>query len=125
VPDLSLKVASYRAGLHAKLPAQSPSGFNFGYLDYKPGNVTANFTSPADGRQFNITQKSSDWDSQALLSNFVSSANSAYKTYQRAGRTVYLLGNNTATWVDSGIWYTVDGNSSLSSSQLLELATSM
>ncbi len=123
-PNLSMQVASYKAGLHAKFPAQQPLGFTFGYLDYQPGNVTINFTSP-DSRQFHITQKASSWDSQALLSNFVASANSAYKTYQQAGRTVYLLGNNTATWVDSGVWYTVDGNSSLSSKQLLELASSM
>jgi len=125
IPSLSLELASYRSGLHATMPASSPSGFTFGFLSYSPGNVTVNFTSPQDSRQFNITQKASSWDSQALLSNFVSSANSAYKTYSRAGRTVYLLGNNTATWVDSGIWYTVDGNSSLSTAQLLDVASSM
>jgi hypothetical protein len=124
-PALSLKIASYRAGLQATLPSQQPSGFNLGYLDYQPGNITANFTSEQDGRQYNITQKASSWDSQALLSNFVASANSAYKTYQRAGRTVYVLSNNTATWVDSGIWYTVDGNASLTSQQVLDLASSM
>jgi hypothetical protein len=124
-PSLSLKIASYRAGLHATMPAHQPAGFTFSYLDYQPGHITANFNSLGDGRQYNITQKASNWDSQALLSNFVTSANSAYKTYQRAGRTVYLLSNNTATWVDSGIWYTVDGNSSLSSNQLLDLASSM
>jgi hypothetical protein len=125
LPSLSLQLASYRSGLHATMPASSPSGFTFGFLSYSPGNVTVNFTSPQDSRQFNITQKASSWDSQALLSNFVSSANSAYKTYSRAGRTVYLLGNNTATWVDSGVWYTVDGNSSLSTAQLLDVAGSM
>jgi len=36
-----------------------------------------------------------------------------------------VLSNNTATWVDSGILYTVDGNAALTSSQLLELASSM
>lgn len=124
-PSLSLKIASYRAGLHASLPAHQPDGFALGYLEYQPGNVIANFTSAQDGRQYNITQKTSSWDSQALLSNFVAGASSAYKTYQRAGRTVYVLGNNTATWVDNGIWYTVDGNSSLSSKQVLDLASSM
>lgn len=124
-PDLSLRLASYKSGLHAKMPSAEPSGFSFGYLSYEPGNVVVNYLSPSDSRQFNIKQKASSWDSQALLSNFVSSANSAYKTYQRAGRTVYLMNNNTATWVDSGVWYTVDGNSSLSSTQLLDVATSM
>ncbi len=122
---VSLKIASYRAGVSVTMPAKQPTGFAFSYLDYKPGVVTANFMSPNDGRQYNISQKSSNWDSQALLSNFVASANAAYKTYSRAGRTVYLVGNNMATWVDGGVWYTVDGNSSLSSQQVLDLASSM
>jgi hypothetical protein len=123
--NISLAVASYRAGVHAKLPAKELEGFDFGSLDYEPGNVVINFTSPEDSRQYNITQQTSSWDSQALLSNFVTSVGDNYKTYQKAGRTVYLVGNNVATWVDSGVWYTVDGNSSLDSNQVLELASSM
>lgn len=122
---ISLKVASYKAGVHASMPSQQPAGFSYGSLTYQPGDVTIGFNSPKDGRQYNITQKSSNWDSQALLNNFVASANTAYKTYQRAGRTVYLLSNDTATWVDSGIWYTVNGNASLSASQLLQVASHM
>lgn len=123
-PDISLMMASNKAGFDAKLPTTKPVGYTFGHLSYEPGNVIVNFRAE-DSKQFNITQKASDWDSQALLNNFVTSVGSAYQTYQRAGRTVYLYGNNTATWVDNGVWYTVDGNSSLTSKQLLELAGSM
>jgi hypothetical protein len=123
--SLSLKLASHKAGVHVVLPVKQPPGFSFGFLTYKPGDVTLNFSSPSDGRQYNISQKTSNWNSQALLNNFVASANSAYKTYQRAGLTVYLLSNDTATWVDSGVWYTVDGDSSLSNTQLLDVASNM
>lgn len=126
VPTLSMEMASTRAGIDAKLPGYSPAGYSFGGLTYSPGNVTVNYKSDQANQAFDITQRSSDWDSEALLSNFVSSANDAYQTYERAGRTIYFFGNNTATWVDSGIWYTVNGgNSSMDKNQLLDLAGSM
>jgi len=123
--QLSLKVASYRSGINAKLPSYQPSDYSFNHLNYTPGNVVASYSSTSGDQEYNISQKESNWDSQALLSNVVATAKASYKTYQRAGRTVYVLSNNTATWVDSGILYTVDGNAALTSSQLLELASSM
>jgi hypothetical protein len=123
-PGLSVQLASYRAGFDAKLPAYSPAGFSFGDLSYGTGNVTVSYQSD-DSRKFSIKQQTSDWDSQALLTNFVASANKAYQTYERAGRTVYFFGDNTATWVDNGIWYTVNGNNSLTKNQLLDLAGSI
>ena len=124
-PALSMRMASNRAGFSAKLPGYSPAGYTFGDLSFGPGNVTVSYQAEDESRKFDITQKVSGWDSQALLTNFVSSANKAYQTYERAGRTIYLYGENTATWVDSGIWYTVNGNSSLDKNQLLELAGSI
>lgn len=122
-PVLSMHLASAKAGFEAKLPSYSPVGYSFGNVSYGPGNITVSYK---DGSQsFNIVQRSSAWDSEALLNNFVSTANKAYQTYERAGRTIYLYGNNTATWVDSGVWYTVNGNASLDKSQLLDLASSM
>lgn len=126
MPLLSLKLAASRAGVNARLPGYSPAGFTFGNLSYGPGNVTVSYTAgPGSDRKFDITQKVSDWDSQALLTNFVASANKAYQTYERAGRTIYFYGDNTATWVDGGIWYTVNGNNSLSKNQLLDMAGSL
>lgn len=124
-PALSLKMASTRAGFQAKLPSYSPVGYQFGDISYGPGNVTVSYEATDKSGKFDITQKLSDWDSQALLNNFVDTANKAYQTYERAGRTVYFFGNNTATWVDSGVWYTVNGNDSLNKSQLLDLAGSI
>jgi hypothetical protein len=125
-PALSLKVASVKAGFTAKLPGYRPTGFNFGTLSYGKGNVTVSYADASDvNRRYDITQRQSNWDSQTLLTNFVESANKAYQTYQQAGRTVYLYGDNTATWVDSGIWYTVNGNSALSRDQILDLAGSL
>jgi hypothetical protein len=123
--QIGLKVASYRAGLDAKLPSSAPSDYTFNHLDYKPGTVVASYVSSSSNQGFNISQHASNWDSQTLLSNVVSTTKEGYKTYQRAGRTVYILSNNTATWVDSGVLYTVEGNAKLTSSELLDLASAM
>jgi hypothetical protein len=125
-PELSLRMASSRAGFEARLPNYSPTGFTFGNLTYSPGNVTISYKDGQNElRRFDITQRVSTWDSEGLLSNFVSGAASAHQTYERAGRTVYLYGNNTATWVDSGIWYTIDGSNALTKNQVLDMAGSL
>lgn len=126
IPAISVRMASARAGFQAKLPSYSPIGFHFGTLSYGPGNVTVSYQdSSMSERQFDIRQRSTGWDNTALLNNFVASANKAYQTYQRAGHTVYLYGDNTATWVQSGIWYTIDGGGSLTRNQVLDLAGSL
>lgn len=123
-PTLSMHLASMKAGFAAKLPSYSPAGYAFGHLTYSPGNITVSYKA-ASNHTFNITQRQSTWDSEALLNNFVSNANQAYQTYERAGRTIYFYGNDTATWVDSGVWYTINGNNSLDKNQLLDMASSM
>ncbi|HSH18531.1 MAG TPA: hypothetical protein VK978_04035 [Candidatus Saccharimonadales bacterium] len=125
-PKLSVQLASSRAGFEARLPHYSPAGFSFGNLSYSHGNVVLNYQAEgSDARNFNIIQRVSDWDSQGLLSNFVASSANAYQTYERAGRTVYVYGNNSATWVDSGIWYVIEGSDSLTKNQLLDMASSL
>lgn len=126
LPYFNLKVAASRAGIQAKLPGYNPTGFSFGNLAYTTGNVTVNYFSDQDpNRSFNVSQKASEWNSKTLLDNFVASASTSYQTVERAGRTIYLYGNNTATWVDNGIWYTVDGRQNLSHTQLLDVALSI
>jgi len=125
-PELSLRLASSRAGFEAHLPNYSPAGFSFGNLSYSEGNVTLSYKDGNnENRRFGITQRVSNWDSEGLLSNFVAGASKAYQTYERAGRTVYVYGDNTATWVDRGIWYTIDGKNSLTKNQVLDMAGSL
>lgn len=125
VPNITMRLASSRAGFHASLPAYQPSGFSVGHFAYSPGMVAVNYHSNSDNRQFSVTQKVSAWDSQALLNAVVATRDRPYQSYEQAGRTVYIYGNGTATWVSGGIWYTVTANGSLSTRQLLHLASSM
>ncbi len=125
VPSMNLSLASAKAGFHASLPGYDPPGFSLGHFNYGPGSVTINYHSNSDDRKFSVIQRTSNWDSSTLLTNFVKLTNQPYQTYQVSGRTVYLYGDNSATWVDGGIWYVVNGNTALSNNQMLKMAGSI
>lgn len=123
--NVTLRLASAKAGFAASLPAYRPSGFGVGKLAYSSGNVTINFHSHSDDRSFALNEKPSNWDSDTLLNEFVASQSSTYQTVQTAGRTLYIYGDNNATWVNNGVWYQVDNNNGLSTKQLADIAASM
>jgi hypothetical protein len=120
-----LQMASAKAGFSASLPDYRPAGYSLGQLNYATGVVSADFHSNSDGRYYTVTQKRSSWDSSALQANFVTTTGGQYQTVTAGGRTVYLYGQGNATWVSGGIWYIVQSNGSLSSRQLVDLATSL
>ena len=124
--NLTMRIASSKAGFAATLPAHRPSGFSAGAFAYHPGYVAVNFKSNSDNRAFSITQKVSNWNSQTLLNEYVASnVGKDYHKLESGGRTIYTYGDNNATWVDKGIWYDVQTGGNLSTSQLLDIATSM
>ncbi len=124
--NLIMRVAASKAGFSASMPGYKPAGFSTGKFQYSPGVVAVQFKSNTDDRAFNITQKVSNWNSETLLNEFVSNAKGeSYNALEAGGRTIYTYGNNNATWVDKGVWYNVESDGSLSTSQLVDLATSM
>lgn len=126
IPNLAVKMAASRAGVNASLPSYQPSGFALnGRVEYKPGQVSVAFKSRTDERQFNIIQTASSWNSDALLDNFINTSRRTYQTYQDKGKTIFVYDGSNATWVDGGVWYQIEGNSSLNSDQLLRLASSL
>lgn len=126
IPNLAMKVASVRANIDGSLPSYRPAGFNLNSaIQYSPGEIKVAYKSNSDDRNFQITQRASEWDSQSLLANYVAPKNQPYQTVQDKGKTVYLYEGNNATWVDGGIWYTIEGNSKLNSQQLQDLAASL
>lgn len=125
IPNFSLKIASSRAGIDANLPGYSPDGFKFdGPISYSPGQLVLKFHDQ-ENKEYKISQRESSWDSQSLLDNFVVRENKDYLTFQERGLTVYIYDNNQATWVDGGVWYTIEGNSQLTSEQILKIAGSL
>lgn len=126
VPNLSMRVAAARAGFAAGMPGYSPSGFRFsGPISYRPGQVTISFRSNTDDRSFAITQHASNWNSDALLANYVVAEGKQYQTYLDRGRTLYIYDGSNATWVDNGIWYQIEGDSGMTTDQLVRVAASL
>lgn len=124
--NLTVLRASAKAGFSASLPTTQPAGFSIANFEYDAGRVAINYHSnSADNRAFTITEKPSKWDSSTLRDVFVEPLDSNYQTVEAAGRILYLYGNGNATWVDQGTQYIVHGQNSLSTKQLVNLASSL
>lgn len=122
---LTMRYAASKAGVAATLPGYKPAGFAAGKFAYSPGLVAVNFSNTETGSTFALIERSSGWDSQALLDSFVATKSRSYQTIDAAGRTIYTYGNNNATWVDNGVWYQINSQGSLNTNQLVQLALSM
>ncbi|CAN5700223.1 hypothetical protein BH23PAT2_BH23PAT2_04900 [soil metagenome] len=125
VPRITMQLAATRAGISANLPDYKPTGFTLSStVDYRPGHVALSYQSVSDNRSFRVSQTESDWTSDTLLKNFVEEKG-LYQTIPDKGKTIYIYDGANATWVDGGIWYSVEGASSLNSEQLLRIANSL
>lgn len=125
MPNLSVRVAAAQAGIDASFPEYRPDGYHFnGPIAYAPGEVTMKFQSNGGNKGYEITQKSSSWDSQAVLDNYVAKQTDSYLTYSEQGLTIYTYGSQAA-WVNGGVLYTLEGNAPLSNEQVLRIAASM
>jgi hypothetical protein len=126
VPNLSMRVAATRAGFNATMPGYQPSGFSFkGPINFSPGQVIISFKSNTDGRAYEVKQQASKWNSEALLVNYVQKSDRQYQTYLDRGRTLYIYDGSNATWVNDGVWYTIEGESSMTTDQLIRIAASI
>lgn len=124
-PKLALQAANGRAGLSASLPAYMPSSYNLAHTDTGPGLVSLTFESPATIDKLKIDQTRTDWDSSSLLENYVVKNSDDYTTVQGQGLTIFVFGQNQATWVNRGIWYSIQGATKLSREQVLKIAYSL
>lgn len=126
MPSLSVRVAAAQAGVSASYPGYKPDGYSInGLVTYSPGTVSMNFTANGSSRGYTIEQSKKNWDSSAVLENYVKpKAGESYIPYSERGLTIYTFENNAA-WVNNGILYTINGNAPLSSDQIRQIATSM
>jgi hypothetical protein len=119
VPNLAMRVAATKAGVSGNLPEYKPSGFSIqGPIQFTNGQITIVYRSNSDDRSFNVTQRASEWNSDALLKNYVAVDNRPFQTYQDEDKTIFI-------WVDGGVWYQIEGEKALSSDQLLRMAKSL
>jgi len=126
VPNVAMRVASTKAGLQGSVPGYKPSGYGLdGPIKFSPGEIVMNYKSTTDERNFKVTQRTSQWNDDALIKNFVSVGNRPFQTLQQEGRNIYIYDGSNATWLEKGVWYHVEGNSVLSSEQLMRIANSL
>ena len=124
--NIQLRMASSKAGFAASLPAYKPMGFKLGNISSNTGEVAVKFINQKNvNTTFTITEKPSALDSSGLRDSFVLVKDKDYQTKEINGQTVYLYGNNNATWVNGNIWYIISGNGSLSNIQIFKLVTSV
>jgi hypothetical protein len=124
VAQIKLHVADSKAGINAKLPSWSPSGFTVASVQAHPGSVAVNFAGN-DKRSFSLIQTASKWNNSTLFNNYVFPVSNSYEAVQARGTTIYTYNNNDATWVSNGIWYKLITNGALSTSQLVSVAVSL
>lgn len=126
MPNLSVRVAAAQAGVNATYPEYRPDGYSLsGAVAYSQGQVSMKFASNGGDQKFTINQSKSNWDSSAVLDNYVKEkAGDNYIAYNERGLTIYTYGSNAA-WVNGGVLYTINGDAPLSSDQIRRIATSL
>ena len=124
-PKMAIQSAGSKAGISATLPGYVPSSYQLAKTNTQPGLVTLNFTSPSQPGDLTIAQSRTDWDAVSLLDQYVDAKSTQYTAVQGQGLTIYLYGQNQATWVNHGVWYNIEGSTRLSRDQILKIAYSL
>lgn len=126
VPTAKIKFAGNKAGFSPSLPSYSPAGFGLSDpVAAEHGQVTLSYKSRTDDKGFKITQTPSEWSSQSLENNFLKQSGKDYDSVKINGKTIYTYDGSNATWVDSGIWFKLEGSASLSNDQLIKIANGL
>lgn len=124
-PKMSIKIAANKAGIAANVPNYLPSGYKLsGPVGYAPGQVVLTFNSSSHKDTVVLTQHKTDWNSSSLVDNYVAK-NGKYTTIEDQGLSIYLYGNNHASWINGGIWYSLEGTANLTEDQILKVVGSL
>lgn len=126
LPNISVRIAAAQAGIAATYPSYQPSGYSLnGPVAYSDGQVSMKFAANVGPQDFMVNQVKSNWDSTALLENYVEQASEGdYQTLRDSGLTIYTY-DGDAAWVNGGILHTIQGDAPLSPDQIRKIATSM
>ena len=126
MPAITTGIAAAQSGVHATFPSYTPNGYAIaGPVTADNGIVTIRFDATAAPVSYTIQQQRSDWDSSAVLENYITpNAGNDYLATQANGLTIYTY-TQSAAWVNGGILYTIHGNAPLSADQIEHIAISM
>lgn len=122
--DMSLKVAAMQSGIEASYPSYIPRGYTLTDVTSATGKVIMHFKNGDD--EFGITEESSNWDSEALLNEYIKeNYGNEYTLVREQGLTLYM-GGNWEAWVSGGVLYKLSVTSgSLTKKQMKSIAVSM
>ena len=123
-PAFALKLASVRSGVEAAAPAYLPSGWVV-TRDVTSGDGSLIYKLQNQDKAMIVSQQKTEWDSQALLEQYILVKSQDYLALQAQGLTIYIYGNNQAAWVNHGIMYKIEGDHGLDQDQIIRVATSL
>lgn len=126
--NIQFKLATNHAGFAATMPSYQPHGFAMDSVRTYNGYVGLKYVADTiqGSRSYAITEKPSSWNSSTLLTSIMANGEAAsYRVVEKAGRTVYVYGNNQAAWVNNGILYQLVSTSTLGNHEIGQIAASM
>lgn len=123
-PSFALKLASVRSGVEAAAPGYLPNGWVV-TRDVTSANGSLIYKLQNKEKAMTVAQQKTDWDSQALLEQYVLPKSPDYLALQASGLTIYVFSNNQAAWVNHGIMYKIEGDHGLDQDQIIRIATSL
>ncbi len=123
-PDVSLKIAAMRSGLSASMPGFVPAGWSKAQ-NVKTSDGAMSYQLVKDSKSLQVNQQKTDWDSQAVLEQYVLKRSQDFLALQASGLTIYMYGDGQAAWVNQGTLYTISGEHGLSQEDVIRMATSL
>lgn len=125
LPDIASKISAFQSGMAVETPAYIASGYSQKGLAYFDGK-NVNFEYKKGDSSYKIQQSESNWDSSALLQNYVTQNWSEdYSTTYSNGLTIYSNRRGESVWVNNGKLYKVEASNKISDEEIRKIATSL
>lgn len=125
LPEISSWISEIQSGMTVETPSYIADGYSPKGLAYFDGK-NVNFEYKKNNSNYKIQQTQSDWDSSALLQNYVNQKWSEdYSTTYSNGLTIYSNHRGESVWVNNGKLYRVEASDKISDDEIRKIATSL
>lgn len=125
LPEISSWISEIQSGMTVETPSYIADGYSPKGLAYFDGK-NVNFEYKKNNSNYKIQQTQSDWDSSALLQNYVNQKWSEdYSTTYSNGLTIYSNHRGESVWVNNGKLYRVEASDKISDNEIRKIATSL
>jgi hypothetical protein len=117
------KPAAIKTTTSISLPKGLPSSYRLVRSNQESGQLNLYFDSiKSPSKIYTLTEKDTLWDSAELKSNYINVSYPNATSVLAGSNQVYLYGSGDASWIDNGVWYTVNSNNNLSANQMITIA---